>query len=86
MRHQEDLSSHRHETHEAIILKRNLTIPSPETAHPRLHKRRRREMAEQMMTKGMTPTDRIVGWALMAGLVLVLLGYAQSMALPAHFV
>ena len=43
-------------------------------------------MAEQMMTKGMTPTDRIVGWALMAGLVLVLLGYAQSMALPAHFV
>lgn len=34
----------------------------------------------------MIPTDRIIVWALMAGLAIALLQYAESAALPAHFV
>jgi hypothetical protein len=43
-------------------------------------------MATQIMTKGLTCTDRFVAWTMMAGLVLALLQYAHDLALPAHFV
>jgi hypothetical protein len=43
-------------------------------------------MATQMMTAGMTGTDRVVAWTMIAGLALALVQYAQDFALPAHFV
>ncbi|WP_292508056.1 hypothetical protein [Methylobacterium sp.] len=43
-------------------------------------------MAGEKVTRGMTATDRIVAWIMVAGIALVLIGYAQSLALPAHFV
>lgn len=43
-------------------------------------------MATQMMTTGVTGADRIVAWAMIAGLALALVQYAQTLALPAHFV
>jgi hypothetical protein len=43
-------------------------------------------MATQMMTTGLTRTDRVVAWTMMAGLALALVQYAQALALPAHFV
>ena len=43
-------------------------------------------MATQMMTTGMTGTDRAVAWTMIAGLALALVQYAQGLALPAHFV
>ncbi|MDP4022093.1 hypothetical protein Q8W71_05635 [Methylobacterium sp. NEAU 140] len=43
-------------------------------------------MAAKMMTQGMTVTDNLVAWAMMAGLSFALVQYAQGLALPAHFV
>lgn len=43
-------------------------------------------MAKMLMTRGMTPTDRIVAWAVMSGLAVALFQYAQASALPSHFV
>ena len=43
-------------------------------------------MATMMMTKGTTTIDRIVAWAMLSGLAVALLQYAQASALPAHFV
>lgn len=78
--------SRRDETYDAIILKPGLTIAFLQTADPRLHRQGRRVMAGEKVTRGMTATDRIVAWIMVAGIALVLIGYAQSLALPAHFV
>ncbi|MGV7033791.1 hypothetical protein [Methylobacterium symbioticum] len=43
-------------------------------------------MATMLMTKGATATDRIVAWALLSGLAIAVLQYAEASALPAHFV
>jgi hypothetical protein len=42
-------------------------------------------MTTHMMTKGVTGTDRLVVWTMIAGLALALVQYAQDLALPAHF-
>lgn len=43
-------------------------------------------MATKMMIKGMSVTDRVVAGAMMTGLAMALVQYAQTLALPAHFV
>jgi hypothetical protein len=43
-------------------------------------------MASRIMTRGMTGTDRLVAWTMIAGLAFALLQAAQDLALPAHFV
>ncbi len=43
-------------------------------------------MPTKTETQDVRPTDRIVVWALMAGLAIALLRYAEAAALPAHFV
>lgn len=42
-------------------------------------------MAKRAMMKGMTTMDRVVAWAMMAGIVIALVQYGQAMALPRHF-
>jgi hypothetical protein len=44
------------------------------------------KMTTETKIRGITGTDRIVLWALLAGLATVLLQYAEAAALPAHFV
>lgn len=43
-------------------------------------------MAKSAMTKGMTATDRAVGWTMVDSFAFALVQYAQFTALPAHFV
>ena len=43
-------------------------------------------MATQIITKGLTRTDHVVAWTMIAGLAVALLQYAYDLALPAHFV
>jgi hypothetical protein len=43
-------------------------------------------MATQTTLRGMTATDRILAWAMMAGLAAALLRSAEAAVLPAHFV
>jgi hypothetical protein len=43
-------------------------------------------MATRMMTQGLTRSDRLVAWTMIAGIALALVQYAQDFALPAHFV
>jgi len=43
-------------------------------------------MATRIMTNGLTRTDCLVAWTMIAGLALALVQYAQDIALPAHFV
>jgi hypothetical protein len=42
-------------------------------------------MATHMVIKGLTRTDRVVAWTMIAGLALALVQYAQDLALPTHF-
>lgn len=44
------------------------------------------DMAKRMMTRGMTTSDRIVAWMMMAGLAVALIQSGQVAALPMHFV
>ena len=43
-------------------------------------------MTTKTKIRGMTATDRIVAWALLASLATALLQYVEAAALPAHFV
>ena len=43
-------------------------------------------MAKRMMIRGMTLSDQVVAWAMMAGLAVALVHFGQAAALPTSFV